>query len=419
MSTPGTSASASLARVKSYSLAASLLFGFLLCISYATNAADRQIFPMLLTFISKEFGYTLREAGLLATFFTLGQCLSGIPTGYVLDRWSRKSVIIIGMVIYSVFTLTTIWAKGFWDMLAYRALTGLGEGMQLAALFAVMGSYFYKKRALAVGCIQSCYGVGAFLAPYLGTKLFLATQSWRAPFIVFTFAGLTMAAIIRVVIPSAVSESKGPETVSGPVATVHANVPDYLWNRNVILAAIGSAALGVSLFGFISLYSTFVIKVLHFAPMSAALALSCYGLGGLTSWFGGWLGVRFNQRGVAAVAFICLAINAYLMYNVVTTVKLQCLLAFLVGVFGTGFLASGLPPLLQRSVRPQMVGRASGIFVTFVYGTGIFSGWVLAWLVEKIGWGGAGFVELSLVPLVGLTTMILVREDQLMARTTN
>lgn len=415
MTTPATSVFTS-SKVRTYSLAASLVFGFILCISYSTNAADRQIFPMLLTYISKDFGYTLREAGLLATFFTLGQCLSGIPTGYILDRWSRKSVIIVGMAIYSVFTLTTIWATGFWDMLVYRALTGLGEGMQLAALFAVLGSYFHKKRALAVGSIQSCYGVGAFIGPYFGTKIFLATHNWHVPFIIFTFVGLAVAAIIALVVPREISESKGPEVASGSSAVSYTNIPDYLWNRNVILAGIGSSVLGVSLFGFISLYPTFAIKVLHFAPMNAATALSLYGVGGLTALFGGWLGVRFNPRWVVSIGCLCLSINAFLMYNVVTTVKLQCVLTFCVGVFGTGFLSSCLPTLLQRSVRPHMVGRASGVFVTFLYASGIFAGWVFAWLVGKIGWGGAGIVELSLVPFIGFLAMIFIREDQLMAR---
>jgi predicted MFS family arabinose efflux permease len=248
-------------------------------------------------------------------------------------------------------------------------------------------------------------------------KVYLATHDWRVPFIVFTFGGLAIAAVIRFGVPRWFSDSKGPDEVSGLNAVVHAHVPDHLWNRNVILGAVASAVLGVSLFGFISLYSTFAIKVLHFAPMSAALGLSFYGLGGLTSFVGGWLGVRFNQRWVGAVAFVSLAVNAYLMYNVVTSVHFQCLLSFLLGVFGTGFLASGLPSLLQRCVRPEMVGRASGVFVTFVFGGGIFAGWVLAWLVEKIGWGMAGFVELTLVPMIGLVAMILIKEEQLMVRT--
>src|SRR6516225_12336617 len=121
-----------------------IIFLLLLCIAYSINAADRQIFPTLLPAIRQAFGYDLKVAGLMSTVFTLGLAVAGIPTGYVLDRTSRKAIILIAMVIYSAFTLATIYAFGFWDMLFYRAMTGVGEGMQMAGLFAAIGAYFYQ-----------------------------------------------------------------------------------------------------------------------------------------------------------------------------------------------------------------------------------------------------------------------------------
>ncbi len=58
--------------------------------SYVVNAMDRQVFPVLLPDIRKEYGFTLAQGGLLATIFTLGIGLAGVPSGYLLDRLSRK-----------------------------------------------------------------------------------------------------------------------------------------------------------------------------------------------------------------------------------------------------------------------------------------------------------------------------------------
>jgi MFS family permease len=91
-----------------YGIGLSLFFLVILCVSYSINAADRQIFPTLLPAIRKAFGFDLKIAGLLSTIFTLGLAVAGIPTGYILDRTSRKAVILIGMVIYSAFTLATV-----------------------------------------------------------------------------------------------------------------------------------------------------------------------------------------------------------------------------------------------------------------------------------------------------------------------
>ncbi|MFW8369206.1 MFS transporter, partial [Klebsiella pneumoniae] len=77
------------------------------------------------------------QVGLASTVFTLGMGLAGIPTGYLLGKVSRKSVTLIGLVIFSVATFLTAYAKGLPDLLAYRFISGLGEAMQLTALLAI------------------------------------------------------------------------------------------------------------------------------------------------------------------------------------------------------------------------------------------------------------------------------------------
>lgn len=54
--------------------------GFLLIVlSYMVNAMDRQVFPPLLPNIREEYGFSLEQGGLLATNFTLGMALAGLP----------------------------------------------------------------------------------------------------------------------------------------------------------------------------------------------------------------------------------------------------------------------------------------------------------------------------------------------------
>ena len=88
----------------------SLLFSA--CPMPPTRPTGRSSRPCFRRF-AKVFGYYLKVGGLMATIFTLGLAIAGIPTGYLLDRTSRKAVIVIGMLIYSVFTLATIYAIGF------------------------------------------------------------------------------------------------------------------------------------------------------------------------------------------------------------------------------------------------------------------------------------------------------------------
>jgi MFS family permease len=396
---------------------APVVFLILLCLAYSINAADRQIFPTLLPAIRQALAYDLKVAGLLSTIFTLGLAVAGLPTGYVADRISRKTIILVAMAIYSVFTLATIYASGFWDMLFYRAMTGVGEGMQMAALFAAVGSYFHRRRSFFIGWLIVAYGVGAFLGPRIGSMLAQATDSWQTPFVWFAFTGLVIAAIVLIFVPKDFTESKGPDAGEAVDPAALAQVPANFWNRNVVLGIIGCVILGYSLYGFIGLYTTYLREGLLFSQADAAAAFSFFGLGGLMSFAGGWFGDRFPQRWVTAIAFGLLAAVGYAMYNWSTSLQSQSVLSFLTGALASGFVFVNLLSMLQRSVRPPMVGSASGIFLTSLFGSASTAGYLLAVLVGAFGWGGAALIELTLFPLVGIVAMAMIDPKQLIAVT--
>lgn len=210
-----------------------------LILSYCVNAMDRTLFPLLLTDVRREYGLGLPEAGLLSTIFTLGMAVAGLPTGYLLSRYSRKAVIQIGMLIYSAGTIITIMSYGFSDMLVYRALTGVGEAMQLTALLAVFSSYFVRHRAVAVGALNYAYAFGAIIAPMLGTKLLVSYGSWHAPMIAFGVLGFALMILVAVLVRSWLSEATGEaqaHAALGGAAT--------LQNRNTYVLTALSVVFG-------------------------------------------------------------------------------------------------------------------------------------------------------------------------------
>jgi Major Facilitator Superfamily len=96
--------------------AAAFVFFTICAATYVVNAADRMIFPVVLRPIAGEYGLTLAQGGFLATIYLLGLGIGGIGTGYLLDRFPRKTIMIAGIVVYSVFTILTALAFGFLDM---------------------------------------------------------------------------------------------------------------------------------------------------------------------------------------------------------------------------------------------------------------------------------------------------------------
>src|SRR6202162_4701067 len=169
--------------------------------AYAVNAADRQLFPLLAHDVRQEYGFSLANTGLLATIFTLGLAVAGLPTGYLLTRFPRKTVLMLGIAIFSTATALIVFSFRFSDMLLYLAATGIGEAMQLTVMIAIAANYFVQYRAAAIGSMNVFFGLGAFTGPILGGLLLTSYRNWHAPMIVFGIFGFLMIAAIAVSVP--------------------------------------------------------------------------------------------------------------------------------------------------------------------------------------------------------------------------
>ncbi|MGC1214577.1 MAG: MFS transporter [Micromonospora sp.] len=379
----------------------------LLAASYVVNAMDRQVFPVLLPDIRKEYGFSLAQGGLLATIFTLGIGLAGVPTGYLLDRLSRKAVMLVGIVIYSAFTILTAVAVGFADMFAYRALSGVGEAMQNAALFSAVGAYFFANRAMALGSLNFAYGVGGFLGPLLGAKMAIA-DGWRTPFYVYGVIGLAFVVAIAIFVRKRFTEQVEGQAAAGGTRSFDHVFPN-LYNRNILLLGVTAIVVGLAMYGYLGLYPTFLQEVLHLSKSQAGTAASMFGLGALVGLPAGYLGDKLNQKWVLIVALLAGCVVGYLIFNGPTTAGAQYLLSFCEGAIGSGFCFVNVYSAMQRAVRPEMIGRASGLFVTCLYVPASIAGYLFAELVQNLSWGGAGLVQLGLLPLIGVAAMLLVK----------
>src|ERR1700687_1475621 len=100
-----------------------------LLVSYILMAADRYLFPVLAPDVRRDFGFSLADTGLLSTIFTLGLGMGGLPTGLLLSRLSRRTVMLLGIAIFAAGTASTTVVKGFWGMLFCLAVTGIGMAM--------------------------------------------------------------------------------------------------------------------------------------------------------------------------------------------------------------------------------------------------------------------------------------------------
>jgi len=386
-----------------------VMFGVLLA-SYAVNAMDRQLFPLIAPDVRREYGFSLAGIGLLSTVFTLGMAVAGAPTGVLLARFSRKAVLQTGIALFSAGTALTVVSRGFADMLVYRTVTGVGEAMQLTVLLAIAANYFAGHRAAALGAVNFSFAIGAIVSPVLGGALLDAYGRWQVPMVVYGVLGFVVMTVIAVSVNPVCTERES----AAAVQAAHSGAAT-LRNRNTILLTVMSLLGGLVIYGYLGMYPTFLREGLGYSPAAAGSVMGLYGLGALGSIGGGWIGDRGSPRAVLSATFVAAAVLGYLLFNGSGAYYWQATLSFAWGVVVSGMIYVNLAGYHVKAVRRHLAGRASGVFVSSLYLSAAVAGYSMGWLANRAGWADAGTIQLSLSSLCAAGLALALRPAQMAA----
>jgi DHA1 family inner membrane transport protein len=381
---------------------------YVLLTAYALMAADRYLFPVLAADVRKAFGFSLATTGLLATIFTLGLGIGGLPTGYLLARYSRKMVLLAGIVVFSTATALTTAVPGFWTMLVCLAAQGIGMSMLATSMFALAASYFAGHRSAAIGSVNFCYGIGGFLGPYLAGRFRQSYNGWHAPMLLFGAFGFVMVLLIAITVRPWFSDARRTTEVkvdSGGAAS--------LMNRNTIILAILSMLHGLSMYGFLGLYPTFLREVLHYSPVSAGKVIGFFGVGALASIPCGWIGDRFSPKLVLSGSLLSVAVLGYLFFQESPTMLTREILTCIYGVTGSAILYVNLAGYHVKALRRSLSNSGSGMFVTSLYGGAAFGGLLLGKLASWGGWLRASEIEMTLSCFLGAILALALRPSEM------
>lgn len=380
----------------------------ILLVSYVLNAVDRTLFSVLAIEVRNAMNLSLPQVGLASTVFTLGMGLAAIPTGYLLGIRTRKSVVILGLLIFSLATLLTAYAQGLADLLAYRFISGLGEAMQATAIIAIGASYFFKHRALVTGSVSFAYGIGAFVGP-TSTAALLNAFDWKQPFIVFGLVGAAAMLLVWIGVKPWFSESRENEASASNAADRSArSANDSIWNPTTMLLGVASICAGVAVYGFSGLYPTYLRNALGFTPAQAGYVMSAIGIGGFVAPLCGWLGDRLGYHKALCIALPLAAVSGGISFTELDrSVFLHALAAGVFGVSVLSLLYSNLSAIIIESMSPAKTAQASGLFIASYYIPAAFAGYLLAELKEVFGWTVAGALQTSGFAIVSMVLILV------------
>lgn len=394
---------------------------FIMLLDGFDTAAIGYIAPSLL----KEWDITRPALGPVLSAALFGLVAGGLSAGPLADRFGRKRVIVVSVLIFGIGCLASSLVASLDGLVVMRFLTGIGLGAAMPNGVTLMSEYAPSRRRAIITNTMFCgFPLGAALGGFLAAWM-IPLWGWRSVLVLGGIAPLVLAFVLAIWLPESarylvahrqpveriravlrrVAERAGEATafvLSEPKAAA-----DGRKGLAMVLSRgylVGSVMLWIAYFmGLVIFYSLInwmpiLFKDAGLSSKDATLIAALFPLGGIGAVFSGWLMDRFNANRIVAAWYALTAVAIFAIGQSAGNVGMLVAVVFAAGVFmntaqsSMGSLAAGFYPT---------AGRATG--VAWMLGIGRFGGIAGSFLVAELALRQLGFSEIfTVVSLAGL-----------------
>jgi MFS family permease len=151
-------------------------------LGYAMDGFDLLILGFMLRVIASDLGFGPAQGATLVTATLIGAVIGGIVFGMLSDRMGRVRVLTWTILLFAVFTGMCALAQGYWDLLIYRTIAGIGLGGEFGIGMALVAEVWpASKRARVSSYVGLGWQLGVFAAAIV-TPMLLPVIGWRGMF---------------------------------------------------------------------------------------------------------------------------------------------------------------------------------------------------------------------------------------------
>src|ERR1700749_362293 len=156
-------------------------------LGYAMDGFDLLILGFMLRTIASDLHLSQAQSASLVTATLIGAVLGGVGFGMLSDRLGRVRVLTWTIVLFAVFTGLCAFARGYYDLLIYRTIAGIGLGGEFGIGMALVAEAWpASMRARASSYVGLGWQLGV-LAAAIATPIFLPVIGWRGMFALGVF----------------------------------------------------------------------------------------------------------------------------------------------------------------------------------------------------------------------------------------
>ena len=384
----------------------------LIWIAFFLNQADRQAFNIVLPLIQTDIGLTDVQIGLIATIFNLFYAVLVPLGGWLGDRVSRKWILTLTVLFWSVATCFTGLCSSFIALVVMRSVaTGGGEALFGPNYLPLLAEYHKNTRAVAMAIVQIAYYIGViasgWLAGWIGQEF-----GWRWTFIVFGLVGILHGLIMAWRLKDGQPEKVAEAEPAKEKSSLLDGFKVIFTTPTACFMAVGYAALIFVLTGYLTwmpayMHQSFGME-LKDAGFQSMLWTHCFAAVGIL--IAGRIADKIGTRRLEwrmymqGIGLILAAPFILLMGNS-TELWLVC-----VGLAGFGFFRSLFDAntyvVMFDVIPPKYHSSTSGVLIMFGFGVGSFAP-ILLGVIKQYATLSAGLSILGIIWLVAGVVVLL------------
>ncbi|MBK5072346.1 MFS transporter [Budviciaceae bacterium CWB-B4] len=376
-------------------------------VGYAMDGFDLLILGFILNAVALGLGLTTSEAGSLVTWTLIGAVIGGLVFGVLSDYYGRVKVLTWSIVLFASFTGMCALAQGYWDLLIYRTIAGIGLGGEFGIGMALAAEACRPNERARM---SSYVGIGwqaGVLAAALLTPLLLPVIGWRGMFAIGVIPALASFVIRHYIGEPEIFVKKSKEKRKGN--PFKALVSD----RETIKASIGISILtSVQNFGYYGIMiwmPSYLSQQFNYSLTKSAMwtAVTVVGMA-FGIWLFGQLADRYGRRPI----FLIYQVGAALMvlaYSQLTDPFSLLIGGAVMGMFVNGMMG-GYGALISEVYPTEARATAQNVLFNIGRGIGGLGPLVVGLIVSLYSFQTAIALLASLYVLDILATLFLIPE---------
>lgn len=373
---------------------------------------DLLILGFMLPAISSEFGLTASQSGSLVTWTLIGAVLGGVIFGPISDRFGRIRVLTFTILMFSVFTGLCAFAQGYWDLLIYRTLAGIGLGGEFGIGMALIAEAWpAEKRNRASAYVGMGWQLGVLLAAFL-TPLLLGIIGWRGMFLVGLLPALASFLIRRTMgEPEAFVKSASTDNDGSLFSRIKLLFRDKATTKASIGIFILCSVQNFGYYGLMIWMPSYLSKNFGFSLTKSGLwtAVTVIGM-----TFGIWLFGILSDRFPRWKIFLIYQVGAVIMvvcYAQLSDPTLMLFAGALMGMFVNGMIG-GYGGLISDLYPVRVRATAQNLLFNMGRGVGGFGPLVIGMLVAQVSFTAAITLLAAIYLLDIFATLFLLPKKQ-------